>query len=258
VIHSLNWRILTGVNGAEMTKEVNCLLKNVVPVGGSNMKSCQCLLPAVLLLMMSLNTSAAELTVRVFERGGKAPLQGVAVCLGTSARLNQFGASFTNSEGYVVFPGVPRTPLVVTVSRSGYMSGQEHMNGSAENRMLVLSLPTGGGGVECPLGQNDSVQTAAGLEIKSFLLNKGAATTRDASVTLDNKFSGHATQYRASERPDFRGAEWQSYDKRPSFQLSAGRGSKTVYFQLRRYARINGADLEARSSIKRDSITAQY
>ena len=222
------------------------------------MKSCHCLLLAVLLLMMSLNASAAELTVRVFERGGKVPLQGVAVCLGTSARLNQFGAAFTDTEGYVVFPGVPRTPLVVTVSRPGYMSGQEHMKGSAENRMLVLSLPTGGGGVECPLGQGGSAQTATGLEIESFQLNNGAAITRDASVTLDNKFSGHATQYRASERPDFRGAEWQAYDKRLRFQLSAGRGSKTVYFQLRRYARINGADLEARSSVTHDSIIAQY
>ena len=222
------------------------------------MKSCQCMLFAVLLLMMSLNASAAELTVRVFERGGKVPLQGVAVCLGTSARLNQFGASFTDSEGYAVFPGVPRAPLVVTVSRPGYMSGQEHMKGSAENRMLVLSLPTGGGGVECPLDQSGLVQTATGLEVESFQLNNGAAITRDASVTLDNRYSGHASQYRASERPDFRGAEWQTYDKGLRFQLSAGRGSKTVYFQLRRYARINGADLEARSSIKHDSITVQY
>ena len=222
------------------------------------MKPFLCQLFVILLIMMSSSASAAELTVRIFERGGKAPLQGVAVCLGTSARLDQFGASFTDAEGYVVFPGVPRTPLVVTVSRPGYMSGQEHMNGSAENRMLVLSLPTGGGGVECPLGQSGSVQTATGLEIQSFLLNNGAAITRGASVTLDNRFSGHASQYRASERPDFRGAEWQDYDKRLHFQLSAGRGSKTVYFQLRRYARINGADLEARSLVKHDSIIAQY
>ena len=222
------------------------------------MKSCQCLLLAVLISMMSLNASAAELTVRIFERGGKAPLQGVAVCLGTSARLDQFGASFTDNEGYAVFPGVPRSPLVVTASRPGYMSGQEHMKVSAENRMLVLSLPTGGGGVECPLGKSGSVQTDAGLEIESFQLNKGAAITRDASVTLDNSFSGHASQYRASESSDFRGAEWQVYEKRPRFRLSAGRGNKTVYFQVRRYARINGADLEARSAVKQDSITAQY
>jgi hypothetical protein len=213
---------------------------------------------AVLFILVSTSASAAELTVRIFERGGKEPLQGVAVCLGTSARLNQFGARFTDAEGYVVFPGVPRAPLVVTASRSGYMSGQEQMKGSAENRMLVLSLPTGGGGVECSPGQSEAVPTATGLEIESFLLNKGASVTRDASVTLDNKSSGHATEYRASERPDFQGAKWLAYDKMPRFQLSAGRGNKTVYFQVRRYARANGADIETLSSVKHDSIHARY
>jgi hypothetical protein len=52
------------------------------------MRSCLCLLLTVFSLVMSSGVSAAELTVRIFERGGKAPLQGVAVCLGTSARLH--------------------------------------------------------------------------------------------------------------------------------------------------------------------------
>ena len=94
------------------------------------MKSCQCLLLAVLISMMSLNASAAELTVRIFERGGKAPLQGVAVCLGTSARLDQFGASFTDNEGYAVFPGVPRYPTrngVRGVHRSKRAGCQKHL-----------------------------------------------------------------------------------------------------------------------------------
>jgi hypothetical protein len=222
------------------------------------MKSFQCSLLTVLLLMMSFNIYAAEITVRVFERGGKLPLKGVAVCLGTSARLDQFGVSMTDLEGYAVFTGLPQTPMVVTVSRPGYMSGQEHMKGSVENRMLVMSLPTGGGGTICPHGQRGLTQTDTGLELEYFRLNNGAAVSSNASVTLDNKFSGHASQYRASEKPDFRGAEWQEYQKRPHFQLSAGRGNKTVYFQVRRYAKINGADLEARSAVKHDSIVVRY
>jgi hypothetical protein len=223
----------------------------------SNMRSCLCLLFAVLFLAMSSSAFSAELTVRTFERGGKAPLQGVAVCLGTSARLNQFGASLTDDEGYVVFSGVPRTSLVVTVSRPGYMGEQEHMSGSDEDRMLVLSLPTGGGGVECLLGQDEVEIKGATLDIESFQLGNGAAVTRDVSVTLDNKLSGIATHYRASERPDFQGAEWLTFEKKPRFQLSAGQGNKTVYFQVRRYARINGADIEARSSVMSDSINVQ-
>jgi len=207
---------------------------------------------------MSCSASAAELTVRIFERGGQAPLQGVAVCLGTSARITQFGAILTDAEGYAEFSGVPQTSLIVTASRPGYMSEQQHITGSGENRMLVLSLPAGGGGVECPLGQDAVVKRAGRLGVESFLLNNGAAVTRDAVVTLDNKISGHATQYRASERPDFDGAAWLDYEKGPRYQLSAGRGNKTVYFQVRRYARINGADIETRSSIINDSINAQF
>ena len=240
------------------TTGVNCLMINVVPVEVSNMRSYLCLLLAVFFLMMSSSAFSAQLTVRIFERGGKAPLQGVAVCLGTSARLNQFGASLTDAEGYAVFSGIPRTPLVVTVSRRGYMSEQEHMTGSDEDRMLVLSLPTGGGGIECLLDQGEVKIVADTLDIESFQLNNGAAVTRDASVTLDNRLSGNATQYRASERPDFHGAKWLAYEKRPRFQLSAGRGNRTVYFQVRRYARINGADIEARSSVMSDSINTQF
>jgi len=240
------------------TTGINCLMINIEPVGVSNMRSYLCPLFAVLFLVMSSSAFSAGFTVRTFERGGKAPLQGVAVCLGTSARLNQFGSGLTDAEGYVVFSGIPRTPLVVTVSRNGYMGEQEHMKGSNEDRMLVLSLPTGGGGVECLLDQDEAKITGDTLDIKSFQLNNGAAVTRNASVTLDNRFSGNATQYRASERPDFQGAEWLTYEKRPRFQLSAGRGNRTVYFQVRRYARINGADIEARSSVISDSINAQF
>ena len=216
------------------------------------------LLFAVFILILSSSASAAELTVRIFERGGKAPLQGVAVCLGTSARITQFGATLTDADGYVVFSDVPRAPLIVTASRAGYMSEQEHMTGFGGNRMLVLSLPAGGGGAECPLDQDAAVKRAGSLGIESFLLNNGAAVTRDAAVTLDNKISGHATQYRVSEQPDFHGAEWLTYEKRPHYQLSPGRGNKTVYFQVRRHARINGADIETHSSIINDSINAQF
>jgi hypothetical protein len=102
------------------------------------------------------------------------------------------------------------------------------------------------------------VKRSGSLGVESFQLNNGAAVTRDAEVTLDYKITGHATQYRASERPDFHGAVWLPYEKRPSYQLSAGRGNKTVYFQVRRHARINGADIETRSSTIDDSINAQF
>ena len=216
------------------------------------------LLTLLLLLVMSASASAAQLTVRIFERGGKAPLQGVAVCLGTSARLTQFGAGLTNDEGYVTFSDVSRTRLLVTASRSGYMGEQERMTGSGENRMLVLSLSTGGGGVQCPLNQDVVARRAGSLEIEYFSLNAGAAVTGNTLVTLDNKITGNATQYRASERSDFHGAAWQAYERLPRFRLSAGQGNKTIYFQVRRHAVINGAAIETRSSIMHDTINVQF
>ena len=231
---------------------------NAVSKELSNMKSCLRLLTSVLMLMTTATASAADLTVRIFERGGRAPLQGVAVCLGTSARLTQFGVNLTNAEGYVVFPEVPRIPLIVTASRPGYMGAQERMTGSQENRMLVLSMPTGGGGIQCTMEQNRVVQRTAGLDIESFYLNQGVANTANTQVTLDNKISGYANQYRASERSDFHSAKWLPYAQRPRFKLSAGQGKKTVYFQVRRYVRINDADIEARSTVMSDSIHVRF
>ncbi len=238
--------------------DVNYMMIKVVSVESSIMKSWLLGLFTVLLLVMSASSSAAQLTVRIFERGGKAPLQGVAVCLGTSARLSQFGTGLTNAEGYVMFTDVPRTRLLVTASRSGYMGEQERMAGSGKNRMLVLSLITGGGGVQCPLDKDVRVRKTAGLEIESFSLNDGAAVTANTLVALDNKITGSATQYRASERPDFNGAEWQAYENRPGFRLSAGPGNKTVYFQVRRHAVISDAVIDTRSSILHDSINVQF
>jgi hypothetical protein len=208
-----------------------------------------------LLLMMPLAASAADVQVRIFERGGKAPLPGVAVCLGTSAKLGQFGASLTDSNGYVVFKEVPRAPLLVTASRKGYKAEQEPLVISTTNRMLVMSLSYGGGGQKCPLDTNASVIKSGGLEVSRFVINKGRASTTEGKVTLDNTIDGKPTQYRASERADFYGADWQPYSTSPAFQLSADKGSKVVYFQVRRHATVNGAVLESLSPVARGSVT---
>ncbi|HYA43151.1 MAG TPA: hypothetical protein VEF34_17745 [Syntrophobacteraceae bacterium] len=57
--------------------------------------------------------------------------------------------------------------------------------------------------------------------------------TNSASVILNNTVSGSApTQYVAGESSSFIGASWQTYSKDPSFTLSAGSGTKTVYFKV--------------------------
>jgi hypothetical protein len=213
-------------------------------------------MPALLLLSTSMTISAADVQVRVFERGGEA-LSGVAVCLGTPARISQFGARQTDANGNAVFGDVPRATLLVTASKNGYKAEQKSMGAAAGNRMLVISLPTGGGGTQCPLGEGVAKASGSGLSISRLGMNKGAATTATPNVTLDNVVNGKPTQYRASERADFKGANWQDYTPAPAFQLSGGQGRKTVYFQVRRHATLNGSDLETLSPVRKDSILLQ-
>ena len=211
----------------------------------------------LLFSLTSLTVPAADIQVRVFERGGKAPLAGVAVCLGTPARIGQFGSSLTDGSGNATFNNVPRATILVTASRDGYKAEQESMAPPTGNRMLVLSLPAGGGGTQCPLSETATRASGGGLGISRFVMSSGAAVTTTRNVTLDNVVSGQPTQYRASEMANFRGAGWQDYTQAPAFQLSAGPGKKTIYFQVRRHASLSGANLETLSAVRKDSIVLQ-
>ena len=206
-------------------------------------------------LVLSVGALAADIRVQVYERGGNAPLANAAVCVGTSAKINQFGARMTDAQGSAVFSGVPRAAILVTVSSSGYKSEQETIVNSTSNRTLVMSLSSGGGGTPCQLAEGDNRVYEGGLLVSRFTLDAGKAATTNGTVTLNNSVKGTVTQYRASERADFSGAEWQDYSTAPSFTLSAGPGKKRVYFQVRRHANVNGAVIETLSAVAQDSIT---
>jgi hypothetical protein len=206
---------------------------------------------------MPVLASASELRVRVFERGGRQPLAGVSVCLGTSANLMQFGSDQTDGEGYAVFSDIPRAPLLITASKSGYRGEQQSLVTSTMQRLLVMSLPTGGGGAACTPPGNRAVSEAGSLQISDFSINKGARTSSDRQVHLDYDAGGHPNEYRVSESPDISTAPWQPYSAQPVFILSPGDGKKTVYFQVRRYTKINGADIQTISPVVHDSIVLQ-
>lgn len=198
--------------------------------------------------------AAADLRVRVFERGGKAPLTGVSVCLGTPANIIQFGTHLSDAEGYVVFRDVPRAPLVVTASMQGYKGEQESLLTSSMEQLLILSLTGGGGGPECTTAGQAAAAGTSGLQVGYLKLNQGASVSDNREVTLNNAISGNATHYRASEQAGFTGAEWLAYETAPVFTLSEGNGRKLVHFQVRRYSRINGADIQTLSPVVTDSI----
>jgi hypothetical protein len=214
-------------------------------------------LAASMLLFAAAGVPAADLRVRVFERGGNVPLAGAAVCLGTSARLDQFGATRTDTDGYAVFESVPGAQLLVTASKAGFMTEQESLVTSNTSRMLVLSLSAGGGGARCLTEEPEPSRSAAGLRIDRFVINSGAAVTTSRDVNLDGMISGAPTQYRASEQADFGDAEWLDFKDSPGFTLSPGAGKKTVYYQVRRHSTLNGAVLETVAPVSIDSIILQ-
>jgi formylglycine-generating enzyme required for sulfatase activity len=84
-------------------------------------------------------------------------------------------------------------------------------------------------------------------EVSSFGINNGAAESDSTSVTLNNACTGDPTHYMASESSDFSGASWQTYATAPTFTLSAGNGTKTLYFKVKNAA--------GESVVKSDTIT---
>jgi hypothetical protein len=200
---------------------------------------------------------ASELRVRVFERGAGQPLAGVSVCLGTSANPVQFGSDQTDREGYAAFADVPRASLLITASKPGYKGYQQSLVTSTIPRLLVMSLPAGGGGAVCtPVGGHAAASTD-GLQISDFSIDEGAATSPDREVHLDHRASGHPSEYRAGENRELSTASWQPYSAQPVFVLSPGNGRKTVYFQVRRYSKIDGADIQTLSPVVHDTIILQ-
>lgn len=209
---------------------------------------------ALLITTLSSLVEAADLRVRIFERSGKAPLEGASVCLGTSANITQFGSRHTDSNGFVVFSEVPRAPLVVTASMRGHKGEQKSLVTSTMEQLLVISLPTGGGGPECTSGEKAAVAGSGGLMILNFGINKGAGVSGSRQVVLNHSVNGRTTHYRASEQQDFSGARWLPYTDAPGFELSPGTDKKVVYLQVRRYSEINGADIQTLSPVVHDSI----
>ena len=69
--------------------------------------------------------------------------------------------------------------------------------------------------------------------VTSFAINNGAASTTSQAVTLNNTCTGNPTHYMASESASFAGAAWLPYATAPSFTLSSGAGTKTVYFKVK-------------------------
>jgi hypothetical protein len=78
-----------------------------------------------------------------------------------------------------------------------------------------------------------TMDTGPRLTLLSFSINNGDTSTASRTVTLNNTATGSPTQYMASQSSTFSGAIWKPYSTTPSFTLSAGNGTKTVYFRVK-------------------------
>jgi pseudomonalisin len=91
--------------------------------------------------------------------------------------------------------------------------------------------------------------------VTSFKIDAGAATTTNPKVTLNNTATESPTHYMASEDPSFAGVVPQPYSTAPEFPLSAGGGTKTVYFEA-----INsyGSSLAAKDTIELPPVLTSF
>ncbi|HBF33256.1 TPA: hypothetical protein DDW35_01705 [Candidatus Sumerlaeota bacterium] len=82
----------------------------------------------------------------------------------------------------------------------------------------------------------DTIKLTEGITLSAFALNGGSTpdVTTSQTVSLVNTHAGRPTYYQVSESSTFAGASWLPYPSSgyPSYVLSAGNGTKTVYFRL--------------------------
>ncbi|MBI4775969.1 MAG: PKD domain-containing protein [Deltaproteobacteria bacterium] len=93
---------------------------------------------------------------------------------------------------------------------------------------------------------SDSIELVVEPQVQFYQINNGASYTTSHMVTLNNSVLCNPTEYMASESQSFSAASWKAYSSSPSFTLSSGYGSKTVYFKARNSA--------GESSVTSDSI----
>lgn len=208
------------------------------------------LLGLVLVSTQAVSADQNWLEVQLLNKQDGTPLANAAVCVGTSARPDQFGARRTDANGLVRFDDIRPHPLVVVGSKTGFQGKRQLMEPLYQSRVLVMKLATGGGGPQCDAPQSGpAVETASGLLIEAVRVQPDA-NTQPSGVLVSARVNGKANQIRISEKADFAGAAWQPYGKSVPFTLSEGKGLKRLYVQVRRASEVQGASIEVQSPVK--------
>ena len=188
--------------------------------------------------------------VRVLDKQHGGPVADAAVCVGTRANPQQFGARRSDASGVVRFEDLLSSSLVVTASKNGFQGKEQRVDSPSQTRAVVLKLAPGGGGPQC-----DAPVASAPLDMSSGLAIDGVSIRKDPGdserILVSIRASGPANQARISEQPDFAGADWQDLDQPMPYGLSGGTGVRQIYVQVRRAVQSQGAIIEVTSPVER-------
>ena len=197
--------------------------------------------------VFSFSDDSHWLEVRVFNKQSDRAVSGAAVCLGTTARPDQFGAGRSDEDGVVRFENLSQRPmpLLATVSKQGFQGRMQLLESLYQSRVLVMKIASGGGGPECnaPAEPLENA-TASGLTLDRIDISADSATGESGKVLISAAASGPVNQIRISEQADFAGASWQAYQPAVAYTLSQGKGLKHVHVQVRRFSEVEGASIE--------------
>lgn len=210
--------------------------------------------------VFSVSGEPRWLEVRVFSKQSDRAVSGAAVCLGTTARPDQFGAGRSNDDGVVRFDNLSQIPmpLLATVSKQGFQGRKQLLEPLSQSRVLVMKIVSGGGGPECNAPTEPLDNTAAsGLIVDRIDISADSGSGESGNVLIAVAVSGPVNQIRISEQADFSGASWQTYQPAVAHTLSQGKGLKKIHVQVRRFSEARGASIEVVSPPKKIQYRVQ-
>jgi hypothetical protein len=168
-------------------------------------------------------TGSGEIIAGRVTAADGSPISGASVTA-TRAAGGTYSAT-TDANGIYAIAKVPSgSSYTVSIDKTGYtFTPQSTATGTSTD----YSITTGN------VGDLDFVGSSVSIIVSSLAINNGDPSTTSTIVTLNNAVTGSTpTHYMASESSSFTGATWQAYATAPSFTLSPGYGTKTVYFKV--------------------------
>lgn len=204
--------------------------------------------------VFSASAESRWLEVRVSDKQSGRAIADASVCLGTTARPNQFGAMRANADGVVRFEDLMQipAPLLATVSKRGFQGRQQLLEPLYQSRVLVMKIAPGGGGPECDAPSDVAeADVSSGLTISRIDVSADPSAADSGKVLISTVVSGSVNQIRITEKADFYDASWQAYQPAVAFSLSEGKGLKQIQVQVRRVSEAEGARIQVVSPPKK-------